>query len=444
MQTKEEGARLQLLKLVGVGPAKAMELRPAPRLNLITGDNGLGKTFLLECAWWALTGTWAQDAADPREDAPDDSPRIICQVGHGRPNDPIIQATYDRDLHGWVAPIQRGRIPGPPVLTDEDLLPGLSLFSQIDGSFTIWEPAKQSLSLIENGRLNHPFTIHLSAHEVLRGTPEKEGLVMSNGILRDWIRWQTAPEGSPEKARFQDFIKAILQLSPHPDEQLVPGEPTRWSVRDAREMPTLHFSYGDVPFIHCSAGIQRIVTIAYMLVWAWYEHLEASKARRREPLHTIMLLIDEMEAHLHPFWQRTVVPALLDVVQELAKEVQTQLLIATHSPLVLASVETRWDDEQDKLFHLDLQKDEVRLHESPFIKRVTADLWLMEEVFGLKQPRSKEAEEAIERASALQEQARPSKKKIEEVSQELVRVLAQDDEFWPRWVYFAEKWGAKM
>ena len=35
-----------------------MEL--APRLNLITGDNGLGKSFLLDVAWWALTRKWPQ------------------------------------------------------------------------------------------------------------------------------------------------------------------------------------------------------------------------------------------------------------------------------------------------------------------------------------------------------------------------------------------------
>ena len=33
-----------------IGPAKRLIFEPAKRLNLITGDNGLGKTFLLECA----------------------------------------------------------------------------------------------------------------------------------------------------------------------------------------------------------------------------------------------------------------------------------------------------------------------------------------------------------------------------------------------------------
>ena len=49
---------LEFLKLDNVGPASNMELEFAPRMNLLTGDNGLGKSFLLDVAWWALTGRW--------------------------------------------------------------------------------------------------------------------------------------------------------------------------------------------------------------------------------------------------------------------------------------------------------------------------------------------------------------------------------------------------
>lgn len=30
-------------------------------MTLITGDNGLGKSFLLDVAWWALTRRWPQE-----------------------------------------------------------------------------------------------------------------------------------------------------------------------------------------------------------------------------------------------------------------------------------------------------------------------------------------------------------------------------------------------
>jgi hypothetical protein len=46
----EQGGILNFLELAGVGPTRRMSFTPSERLTIITGDNGLGKTFLLECA----------------------------------------------------------------------------------------------------------------------------------------------------------------------------------------------------------------------------------------------------------------------------------------------------------------------------------------------------------------------------------------------------------
>ena len=39
-------------------------MEPAPGLNLITGDNGLRRSFLLDVIWWALTPKWLEEV-DP-------------------------------------------------------------------------------------------------------------------------------------------------------------------------------------------------------------------------------------------------------------------------------------------------------------------------------------------------------------------------------------------
>ena len=55
---------LRALSMKNVGPAEEMSLDPlGARLNLITGDNGLGKSFLLELAWWTLTGAMGNPCA---------------------------------------------------------------------------------------------------------------------------------------------------------------------------------------------------------------------------------------------------------------------------------------------------------------------------------------------------------------------------------------------
>jgi predicted ATP-binding protein involved in virulence len=46
-------------------------------------------------------------------------------------------------------------------------------------------------------------------------------------------------------------------------------------------------------------------------------------------------LIDEVELHLHPSWQQTVLPTLMEIFPN------TQFIVTTHSPQVLTSIPAR-------------------------------------------------------------------------------------------------------
>lgn len=425
---------LEQLRLTEVGPARQLEWTLAPRLNLITGDNGLGKTFLLECAWWALTGMWTRKyQAFPYFDTAKHTSSIAFRLSKDSSSGKSFTANYDWEQQDWKLTARR------------NILPGLVIFAQADGSFAIWDVAKYHLTN-EKRRVegSNEGLLRLSRSEVFDGLSEEQGnrkKVLCNGLLDDWVKWQYTPDTSP----FHTFTAALKTLSPHSTEEpLIPGQPMRLSWDDVRETPTLTFPYGDVPILLCSAGIQRIVTLAYILVWAWNEHITTSRLLSRKPERSIVLMIDEMEAHLHPFWQRAIVPALMEVVQALADQVQTQLLIATHSPLVLASVESLFDETKDHLLHLYLENGEVHLEHEPFVKRGRVDLWLMSDTFGLKQPRSQSAEEVIEEAKHLQQAKDPLKEDVQAVHNKLIQVLAQDDKFWPRWLYFAEQRGIRV
>lgn len=159
----------------------------------------------------------------------------------------------------------------------------------------------------------------------------------------------------------------------------------------------------------------------------------------------MVVMIDEIEAHLHPLWQRRVLPALLDYSDDLPLELQTQFFFATHSPLVMASAETVFDQNTDGLFHLDLTVDgEVKFSELDFVRHGTVDAWLTSNVFDMRHARSFAADEAIERAKSLQKQENPSPSEVEEITKILIRTLSADDEFWPRWIYFAERHGVSI
>lgn len=53
---------LERLTASGLPPFHAFDCEFRRRINLITGDNGLGKSLLLDLAFWQLTNTWPSAA----------------------------------------------------------------------------------------------------------------------------------------------------------------------------------------------------------------------------------------------------------------------------------------------------------------------------------------------------------------------------------------------
>src|SRR5262249_26332489 len=147
------------------------------------------------------------------------------------------------------------------------------------------------------------------------------------------------------------------------------------------------------------------------VVWAWREHLTASRLLRRAPARQIVFLMDEVENHLHPAWQRRIVGALLDVLEGLGPSMRVQAHLTTHPPLGRASVEPLFDPQRDRLlvFDLDAAAGTVALNELPWAKQGDASDWLTSQAFKLDQARSLEAERAILDAEALMRGAAPAR-----------------------------------
>ena len=400
-----------------MGTAPEFDVDFAKRLNLFTGDNSLGKTFLLDIAWWGLTGNWVGQPAWPQQiegKTPEETPEITYMLS-SQTDSEEYRSLFSFFEQQWL------NLRIPPFLRS------LIVYVRVDGGFSVFDPARQQSSI-------YNFT---SDH--LWNGLRTDNKVLCNGLIHDWVNWQR----QREESTFEIFSSVIRQLSPHADEWMEPGKPIRVSVEDTRDIPTLNFPYGNVPIIYASAGIKRILGLAYLLMWTWYEHTQASKLRQQDPIDQIVFLIDEVEAHLHPAWQRSILPAILEVVKSLKNEMQVQLIATTHSPLVLASIEPQFDEEQDKLFLFELQGKDVTLNEVAWAKQGDAVGWLTSDIFGLKQARSREAEIAIEAAYTFMrgesmETFPEYLRTKEQIHQELLRVLPDHDRFWPRWIVNTE------
>ena len=412
---------LKYLKLAGVGPAATMELEFGKRLNLITGDNGLGKSFILEAAWWCLTRTWTGHWVRPS--GLTKSKPNISFLFDGVAKKNTYTSYFDAEEQDW--PSKKGRPANP----------GLVIFAKADGGFAVWDPARNYWKIDARGKpISRPPAYKFNSSEVWNGLNWQDKIVC-NGLLRDWVSWQF---GDTEK--FSLLKRALASLSPGGAEVLEPGSPTKIDINDARQMPTLKMPYGEeVPVLFASAGMRRAIALAYLLVWAWSEHLDAARLMKKKPAKQVIFLVDEIEAHLHPKWQRLILTSLLAVVNQMAqrKDAAVQIIAATHSPLVLTSMEPVFDAKQDAWFDLDLEgenKPHVVLRRREFHKRGDVSAWLTSEAFGLATSRSSEAESALKQAQALmQPGVRPKSPALKNVELALQRALPETDPFWVRW-----------
>jgi predicted ATPase len=407
---------LKYLKLTQVGLAPELQVDWAERISLIAGDNGLGKTFLLDLAWWALTRTWAGTIALPTANGRRAEIEYSIQ-GKGK-EAKIIRSMFRRNEELWPLPNAR------------PAMPGIVVYIRIDGGFSVWDPMRNYWRN-DPGR---PAAYHFDAKDVWDGL-DIDGKRACEGLERDWVNWQ---EG--RKPQFEALESVLKVLSP-PEESLRAGQPTRLFLGEGRDRPTLLIGAQTIPVALASAGIRRILALVYFLVWAWHEHRAAAKLLGKQPEDRIVILFDEPETHLHPRWQRTVIPSLmsaLDVLRGLSKDSHPpQMIVASHSPLVMASLEPIFDPEQDDLIHLSLREGNVIVEQGGWAIQGDVTNWLVSETFGLEQARSLESERAIDAAEAIlrgevsQEKGLKTKKEIDTA---LKRLLPANDLFWPRWL----------
>jgi hypothetical protein len=142
--------------------------------------------------------------------------------------------------------------------------------------------------------------------------------------LVTWVRRETMADlqqGAPGPA-LQVVRAAIVECLRH-----ARITDFRYDIRSETLM--VEVDGGSVPFDVASGGVRALVAlVADLATRCWLRNPSADAARSPG-----LVLIDEVELHLHPRWQREMLPALRRAFPNL------QIVASTHSPQVVASVE---------------------------------------------------------------------------------------------------------
>ncbi len=414
---KYTGEYIASLKTNSIGPAKEYALEFGKRLTILVGDNGLGKTFLLDLAWWAITGNWADTPVMPSTlGGQSGDPTAIFRFEGNSPNTyRTTTMKFDHEKRVWQA--MSGCSP----------VNAVCVYATSDGGFAVFcgpnAPAMQN----PPNRWMQVF----QPSEVLNGKP-----AIIEGLVRDWASWQQA-----EDQRMFEVLKQVLSLlSPSDHGELRLGKLTR-VLGDPRPMPTISHPYGEVPIVQTSASVRRILMIAYIIIWAWFEHRFVAESSRSCPTQNLIVLLDDLDAHLHPRWQRTILPSILRLGEVLDSNPMVQIITTTHSPMVMASMEGEFSSDVDRLYHLELQAGYVTLKRLDYEIHGDISRWFTSQSFGLTHARNIEAECAIEAAKAIQSADSFDSDEIQKVHEQLSAILAPDDPYWRRWWYFAKQRG---
>jgi len=121
-----------------------------------------------------------------------------------------------------------------------------------------------------------------------------------------------------------------------------------FNVRD----DALHITFGEkiVAFDQLSAGFKAIIAMIADIAWraiTLNPHLEEKVALETPGI----VLIDELDLHLHPAWQHKI----LEILQNSFPKIQ--FIVTTHSPLILSTADPSWiriltdDDKPERISH---------------------------------------------------------------------------------------------
>jgi hypothetical protein len=435
---------LRSLTISGIPPFRHETLEFGNRLNLITGDNGVGKTLILDLCWYALTRTWVDEHGvmiqPTQEDLEKGEPPWMAWTHAGRGEGDVQGgADYrlkDQGWHGrWVT--GGGRSP----------LSGVVIYARVDGGFSVWDPLRNRSAADSDGA-GLVGAYHFSRENVwqgLRDASAKDGRNLCNGLLRDVENWRLKGNGA-----FSALSAVLDRLSADGLDPLRIGSAIQIRLGDEDWIPTLQTRYGAVPVTQAAAGVKRVLSLAYLLVWAAESHKRSARLLGEEPEDHVILLFDEVEGHLHPRWQRLFLPSLMDVVSNLLREGQTknfQIIATTHAPMVAASLESIFQPAIDQLFNLEMGQRNAEVEPVRWAKFGDATGWLTSPMFDMESGYSKEAEAAMKAADDFMAGhlavLPPRLQTVEEIHAELARTLDAADPYWPFWLPFYREQGGK-
>lgn len=413
--------RFQSIEMVGVGPfaQQRIEFPPCPsngkaEVHIFTGINGCGKSTVLR----ALASKFQADALKGRFYANDESSYVQYDVTSlemsrefpvrltGDSSNPYQTLerqdrswtsgfhTYDNTsgsfVRNFIAYTQKRE--GKPLIT--------SLFSY-SGS--------RAASIISTKSLKREYediTI-----PPLWSAADFDTIPQSN-FLAIWIKNKKFEATSAQLDGDENIAAVIGSTMAKIEETIrqITGWDVHFTFRPSKQEVFCRIHGKDLEFDVLPDGVKSIIGWVADL----FMRLDRLPWIDDRPLweRSFILLLDEIEIHLHPKWQRQILPVLQGLFPN------AQIFIATHSPFVVGSVRDAW------VYKLDVVEGKAVLVETVPSMAGESYLTVINDVFGISSYFDIKTEQQLQRLQALRNQVLRGDTNAETEWLELAKTLA--------------------
>jgi ABC-type multidrug transport system ATPase subunit len=298
---RRPGLLIKRVELTNVGPFESLSLDLSEGWNVLLGDNGVGKSSILRAIAVGLCGAEAKPYAGRLIKSRESKATIVIETERGRYTTELFRTDAEAEmrLHG-----------GSPLA--------------IEGWLAVGFPALRTLSWNRKD---------LSERTVSRATPA-DLLPLVKGEpdarldrLKTWLldldyRIQSRLGGGRYHRQRTKLFELVGELTPGLTLTFDSVDPS------SREI-TVVTDDGPVPIEAISQGTSSLLGWVGVLL----QRLADLHANRSDPwTEPALVLIDEIDAHMHPEWQQRLAATVKGLFP------QVQLIATTHSPLIVPSL----------------------------------------------------------------------------------------------------------
>ncbi|MFC1848432.1 AAA family ATPase [Chloroflexota bacterium] len=296
-----------------------------------------------------------------------------------RPKSPMGEATNDsrkrRGIESELYEFEMG--------TRED-----TLFQR--HQYTISEKNK-TLTAGEKKELERRKPWSSNAYRVSRITDEE---VVSKMVELDYRSYRK------DDTRFRDVVSVIARIA----SEIMIGFPVnfqRIEEEDSSLYPQFTTPNGHLPLDKLSQGTQSIIQWLSRLVLGMAEYYDFPKDLTKKPA---IFIIDEIDAHMHPEWQRRIIPTITKNLPN------CQLFVSTHSPLILSGL----SEGQVQLLNRG-RKNRIEVTTNEFETVGWSVDETMRWLLGMKGTFDSETEKAVDKLESLRVKSRLTKAEKEQL-----------------------------